>query len=134
MKSKLKQILLIMLLTLCLSIPAFAGEQELTFGWDFRTVQANFAGWYIYYSDVSMADCKVDNQGSITIPYIPGMTEFTTTQIFTSPDGQEKEWFFSIVGFDTSDNESGCSNEVSVVIDLESPPTETNFSVTVTIN
>ena len=61
---------------------------------------------------------------------MPG-SNYTASQIITSPDSQSISYYFVITAFDTSGNESGKSNEVVATVDFESPGSPTSLTVTV---
>ena len=57
-----------------------------------------------------------------TIPYGGTQaTEYTSSQPITSPDSQEVRYYFVMTAFDTAQNESAKSNEVSELIDFMAP-------------
>jgi len=104
------------------------GDKILIFSWG-QVISLDFFGWHLYGSDCSMVNCKTDSSIKVPVNYYEGMVDYTTDYQLTSPDGQEKEWFFALTSLDDSGNESGCSNETSIVIDFEAPLVPTTLTV-----
>jgi hypothetical protein len=125
----MKKILIAVLLVVALIGVAYAGQKTLTFAWSQPGSMVGFAGWKLYQSDVA----GLPGVLAMTIPYGgTSQTEYTGTKILTSPDGQTKTYYFTLTAFDTSANESAKSNEVSAVIDFESPSVPVTLKVTIT--
>jgi len=90
----------------CLAMAA-----DVTFTWDANT-EPDLAGYYLYQSNVSGGYIF---GGGNHIASIPAGTE---TAILGIPEGG---WYWVLTAFDTSENESGSSNEVSLYIDETAP-------------
>lgn len=115
---KLFLISVLIVCTLVFSVPAVAGEKIIEFEWN-QVIGENFAGWNVYMSETSGTYSTIP---FATIDYDGvELTEYTTDQIISSPDGEEKTYYFVFTAFDTSDNESGYSNEVFALIDFLAP-------------
>lgn len=126
--------LILALLTMVLFVsPAFAGTKTLTFIWnqDIPTPVNDLAGWRLYQSPTQGGSCKATKVGN-DIAYTTTQTEYTTSSPITVPDGQRTTLYFSMTAFDTSGNESGCSNEVAAVLDFQSPGVPIQLRVTIT--
>ena len=125
----MKKIILWTMILMGIAVIAFAGTKNLTFAWSQPGSLAGFAGWKLYQSDVS----GLPGVLAMTIPYGGvAQTEYTGSKVLTSPDGVTKTYYFTLTAFDTSGNESAKSNEVSAMIDFESPGVPLQLRVTVT--
>lgn len=121
-------VLLFMVIALAMTAPAFAKEVTLTFGWE-QTLPVT--GWHLYMSATSGV---YDDPPVLIIVYDGNpLNEYTADTIINSPGGESHTYYFVLTAYDdsTPPNESGHSNEVSQVIDFESPATP--FSLTVII-
>ena len=125
----MKKLMVLCLAIILMATVAFSGTKTLNFAWEQPGSMVGFAGWKLYQSDASGLPGAV----VLTIPYGGvAQTSYTGTRILTSPDGQSKTYYFTLTAFDTSNNESAKSNEVSAVIDFESPGVPMTLTVTVT--
>ena len=104
-----------LLLGLCMNGPVWA-DTEVTLGWDANT-ETDLAGYRIYKSNApGIYEYGADH---CAIEVAAG-TETATIIVI---DGV---WFFVATAFDTSDNESGSSNEVTEIFDSIPPAAPTN--------
>lgn len=110
----------------CISV---AGEKALKFTWE-QIIPSDMGGWKLYQSTSPMINCKIDGVEVLEIVYT-GQTEYQATHQLISPDGQSIIYYWRLTAYDTSGNESACSNEVSKIIDFELP--EIPFSLDVII-
>ncbi len=69
------------------------------------TVLTDLAGYKVYYGRESGNYAEVKDVGSVTA--------VSTDEL---PDIQSGTWYFAVTAYDTSGNESGYSNEVSIII------------------
>ena len=115
----MKKIVFLLFLMLFYATTAMAGEKTLQFTWD-QDVPSDMGGWKLYQSISPMTDCKIDGTEVMNIVYT-GQTEYQATHQLTSPDGQTATYYWRLTAYDTSANESDCSNEVSKAIDFETP-------------
>lgn len=126
----MKKLFIALLLVLCLTSLAFAGEKQLRFTWA-QTLSTDFGGWRLYMNTAPNVQVTSTNLFS-TITYAgPAQTEYTETKILTSPDSQEVTYYFVLTAFDTRGNESGPSNEVNTTIDFLAPNNPNTLTVTV---
>ncbi len=118
---KLKRILIALILVFTM---VTAGWAISTFTWDANT-EPDLAGYHLYRSDTSGVYTLelIDGRwvGSGWIADIPAGTE---TFDYTVPEGT---WYFVMTAYDTSDNESGPSNEVSQTTDTTPPDPPTGL-------
>ena len=98
-----------MAIILVLLMISYAPAAQKVFTWDANT-EADLAGYRLYMSNTS------GSYGTTPIATIPAGTE--TLNYDVSPDGT---YYFVMTAYDTNDNESGYSNEVSTVIDETAP-------------
>lgn len=85
-----------------------------------QTIVSDFAGWNVYISNESGV-YDMENPFAF-IPYSgTPETSYTTEQIVNAVGGTETTVYVIMTALDATGNESPISNEVLVVIDLESP-------------
>lgn len=111
---------------------SFAADKNLTFTWE-QVISPDFAGWRLYYKQGSSGGGNL-SQYTLFAPILYDGTElqeYESDVSFMSPDGQSVTYFFVLTAYDTSNNESGPSNEVSVTIDFEKPGVPVKFHVTI---
>jgi len=111
-----KKILLICVTILLFASPCFA-LSEVTFEWDANS-EADLAGYQLYQS--TQSGIYTGNPVA-TIPV--GTETITLTNV---PDGT---WYWVMTAYDTNDNESGYSNEVSESLDTEAPASPQNLLI-----
>ena len=104
-----------------------AGDKDLTFTWE-QVISPDFAGWHLHVSETSGGPYAI--AAEIIYDGIE-QPEYTSTEPITAPKGQTTLYYFVMSAFDNEGNESGFSNEVSTVIDFESPSAP--FSLTITV-
>jgi hypothetical protein len=112
------------------AVPALAGTKTLTFGWQQNATDLpQMQDWKLYKADAAGGPYTL----FATIPYngTPAQ-EYTSTNPLTSPDGQEKTYYFVVRATDKQGNSSGYSNEVAALIDFLSPSVPVTLRVTVT--
>lgn len=128
-------VLLTVLFTFAFVSGATAGTKNITFRWE-QTLSANFGGWILYARQGSSGGGDLSQYTTIaTIDYSGNpLPEYETMEIVPSPDGQAIEYFFVLTAFDNEGNESTASNEVSKVIDFESPAAPERLIITIISN
>lgn len=120
----------------CCAGKTFAGEKQLDFTWHKEVLEADLDKFVIEYS-VTGGEEATDWQPFFEIVYTPGVTDYISEQTFTSPDGQEVQYWFRINATDVVGNPSGwCygdleGNPCTTTIDFEPPGETINFTVTV---
>jgi len=124
---------------------ASAGEKSLTITWEKTILEADLAGFELSYSSVGgegtaeVSWAPFPNATASKIPFVAGKTAYTTTQTFTSPNGQSVKYWFRVCAYDKSGNRSvWCYKDTTgapatTTIDFESPGAAVNFKVTVTV-
>jgi len=123
---------LLSLTMIVLLFAAFVGwanaDNQVTLAWDEPVediAQGDFGGWKIYSSTTQGGPYSE----SATIDYID---TFNYQAVITIPEitGNPVTYYFVVSAFDTSDNESGFSNEVSKeFIDTTSPGVTVNVRI-----
>ena len=109
---RFKQVLIaVFLVFFCITI-AWAVS---TFTWNANT-ESDLEGYHLYRSPTS----GQYTFGSNWVADIPAGTE---TIDYTAPEGT---WYFVLTAYDTSGNESGPSNEVTLVVPDTTPPADPN--------
>jgi len=88
---------------------------NVTFEWDANS-ESDLAGYRLYQSQVS------GSYTDVPVVTIPAGTE--TTTLLDVPDGT---YFWVLTAYDTNENESGPSNEVTKTIDSTPPEPPKNF-------
>ena len=105
---------------------ANAAERTLTFLYE-QEMCDDLAGWTLYYGTDSG-----NYTNSIDIPYDGNpLPEYQSEQKIIAADGAETTLYFAMDAYDTSDNHSAYSEEVSATLDFLSPNTPVKFTVTV---
>ena len=113
----MKRILLFVLAVLFLATSAFAAS-DVTFEWNANS-EADLAGYRLYQSTQS---------GTYVGNPVATIAEGTETVTLTDvPDGT---WYWVLTAYDTNDNESEYSNEVTASLDTEAPAPPQNFIIT----
>jgi hypothetical protein len=114
-------------------INAFAADKAITFAWE-QDLPTDMGGWKLHYGLSSGSYTQV-----IDIPYstcdmtkTPPACE-ATKNIAMVVGGEEAIYFFALTAYDTSNNESGFSNEVSKYLDFIAPPNPATFTATIQI-
>ncbi len=121
--------LLIAVFLVVVAVPfAYAGDKQLTFQWE-QTLVPDFDSWKLYMSEVSggpytQFGAKIVYDGTPSPNY-------SISKVLTSPDGQEKTYYFVVNAWDDKGNFSADSNEASAVIDFLAPGVPVTLTVTV---
>lgn len=126
-----KLFIIFILLTIAFNGLSFAADQSLTFTWE-QVIPSDMGGWTIYYG---LQSGNFTNQ--INIPYDtcdmatdpPSCQSPAAIKMITG--GEEATYYFVMSAYDTSNNESGYSNEVSKELDFLSPDVPVRVTVTV---
>lgn len=105
----------VVVLFLILLLPAICSAVSVEFSWDANT-ESDLAGYRLYQSQSSGV------YGDIPVAVISAGIETVTIDV--TSDGT---YFFVLTAYDTSDNESGYSNEVVVTIDTAPPDPPTGL-------
>ena len=121
-------ILILAGLLVVMPVTAFSKVQSATFAWD-QVITADFAGWTLYMSTTQGGPYAVFSE----IGYNPEVTEYTSTQSVTSPDGVEATYYFVMTARDTNGNVSVYSTEVMLTVDAIAPNVPQNLTVTIII-
>ena len=114
----------------------FAGDKQLTFAWEKSVLEPDLDKFVIESSVTGGAGAS-DWVEIFEIQYSAGVTEYTSAQVFASPDGASVKYWFRIKAMDTSANPSAWTygdsdgNECTITIDFEPPGTVIEFTVTV---
>lgn len=122
----MKRILIVLIALVMLTGVTYAKDKTVEFTWNKDVIEEDLAGFRIYEYD------KEDNPTSlvITILYVPGQTEFLSSQVIDYPDGATTVRRYRITAYDFSMNESVRSlpsNDITV--DFEAPGGCLNFKV-----
>jgi len=125
----MKKILLILALCGLLVLPtwAIAGDKQLTFAWNQDTT-ISLTGWKLYVANTPGG--PYPETAWATIPFVAAQQEYTSDQVFTSPDNEIHAYYFVLTAYNVN-GESGYSNEVSCQIDFQKPGMPFNFTVTI---
>lgn len=114
----MKKLLMLFVSLFVFLFAGYAVAATITLEWDANT-ESDLAGYRIYKSNVSgdytEAPADVGN--------------VTTHEIKDLADGP---WFFVATAYDTDNNESTFSNEVTVTLDTAAPGSPANVKVTIT--
>lgn len=106
-----------------------AGPLTLTFGWQ-QDMSPGLKGWRLYMSETP-GDYPAD--AILTILYDGNpLNEYKAITDIFSPDDESHIYYFVLTAFDDAEpdpNESGWSNEISQMIDFESPGIPFTFTV-----
>ena len=94
--------------------------------WDHDRI--DLAGFKLYISEIPGDHTKGD-PGAIIIPYTGSPADLTCEQVIDSPNNEAHTYYFVMTAYDAERNESDFSNEVSAVIDFESPSKPFNFRI-----
>lgn len=125
----------LMILSVFATPSALAGDVNLTFEWDQAVADINdpdFGGWYLYKSETPGV---YNDPPFLNIVYGAQQPPYTSTQPITSPDDEKHTYYFVLTAYRTAtdgERESAYSNEVSQVIDFQSPGIPFSLTVTVT--
>jgi len=96
------------LFCLLAAVPAYAGS-TVSFAWD-ANQEVDLAGYRLY---------QTTTPGAYSSPHVAEIPVGTETVTLSDvPDGT---WFWVLTAFDSFNNESGPSNEVTKSIDTEAP-------------
>ena len=125
----MKKILLILALCGLLVLPtwASAGDKELTFAWN-QDLTVPLTGWKLYTANT--AGGPYPETAWVVIPFVAEQQEYTSDQVFISPDGEIHTYYFVLTAYNDN-GQSAYSNEVSCQIDFQKPGMPFNFTVTI---
>lgn len=111
----------------------FAGVLPIscTFDYNYADIPDDLVGFRLYASQTQGTyDYGADSTQLIaTIDYVDGVTSYQTEQSLTAPEGQEITYFLVATAYDARGNESGPSNEESIVVDFKAPPVILNLEI-----
>lgn len=126
-------VILVALFVLAISSFTFAGEKTGVFSWE-QVIPQDFGGWYLYHS--LLPGVEVIEENKLTTITYEGFeqTVYESEQVLISTDGEEITHYFVLTAFDLKENESDASNEVSCVIDFESPSTPFTLKIIIQVN
>lgn len=136
----MKKLFVLTLLFLFVFVGMAMADNEITFRWD-KNTEADLAGYRVYQSDVPDGQV-VDGTSFVAeiapdaglydhgiIPDLdPAQDAFTLVAV---PDGT---WYWILTAFDTSNNESGKSNEVSATVDSIAPGAPVILDITAKVS
>ena len=114
----------------------FAGDKQLTLAWEKSVLEPDLDRFVIESSMTGGAGAS-DWVSFFEIQYSAGVTEYTSAQTFSSPDGESVQYWFRIKAMDTSANSSvwtygdSDGNQCTATIDFEPPGTVIEFTVIV---
>lgn len=120
----MKRLIILIISFFMLSGLAMA-EINVTFQWDANT-ESDLAGYAIYQSNTSNVYGEMEADiplNDILLNCSEGKCVYTLNNI---PDG---EWFWVFTAYDTFRNESGFSNEVTVISDTTPPEPPQNMTI-----
>ncbi len=128
-----KLLSLFFVLVLCLAfvdpVVAQTKQIDLTFDWQ-QTIPADFYGWKMWYSATSGG--PYTQLGSDILYTPPPTSAYTSDEMVVAPDNAETTFYFVVNAWDTDDNNSADSNEVSYTADFLAPGTPVQLNVTIT--
>ncbi len=130
MTRKLMLILIIICLAGLLPATTWAQSKTLNFAWQQATADTSdqtFGGWRLY----GRTSAEAPYQLLATIPFVSQMTDYSSSQVITSPAGVMTTWTFVLTAYDQAGNESAYSNSVSWTADFQSPTIPLNLRITV---
>jgi len=118
----MKKLFILMVTVIFLSMASIAGaDNSVTFIWDANT-ETDLAGYRLYQSPTAGAYVYGDGNQVATIP--------AGTETVTLDSVADGTLFWVLTAYDTSDNESGPSNEVSATMDSTPPGAPTILNIT----
>lgn len=131
----MKKLFIVLMFVLAFSVSTVFAASDITFEWDANS-EADLAGYKLYQSSVSVSTLDADNDGIITLQeFLAGSeniisdtlilagTETVTIQV------EDGTWYWVLTAYDTGDNESNPSNEVTAILDTEAPSSPQNFFI-----
>ena len=122
----IKRILLAMLIVFSFMAGTALGDTvDVRLAWE-HDLPADLAGFRLY-SEKSTGPCPANAVSDM--PYVEGEPLETTYQVTGSPG---EVVYFQVTAYDTSNNESDCSDEVSFTIPDVTPPNKP-FNVTIEV-
>jgi len=109
--------------------PAQADTQGIKLIWE-KDVEADLAGFRVYMGTVTITPCPNIPLQVVDLPYT-GQTSFSTDYQVT---GAPLEMFyFRVTAYDTSGNESACSNEATYQLPPDVTPPAAPFNLTIEV-
>ncbi len=121
------------LAALVMAAPCFAGDKTITFGWEYVDPVGQGVDKFRIYKSMTSGVYDHDADMLVELTYTTEQTEYEVDGVLTSPDGQTVTWYFVATALDDQGNESIHSNEVSALIDFESPAGVINFKATLNV-
>jgi len=103
-----------------------ADQVTVTFGWQQDIPSPNdLKEWKLYKANVTGGP-----YAQIAVfPFTTVQTEYTGVVVVSYPAGQKTKYFYVLTSVDTSGNESGYSNEVSLELDYQAPAAPKNLKI-----
>lgn len=119
----MKKLLLVMALILGLSIPCLA-DTTVTFTWD-KNSEQDLAGYRLYQTKNQGVYIFGEENAVATIP--------AGTEAVTLEDVLDGEYWWVLTAYDVHLNESGESNEVTIILDTTPPAVPKTLNVVITV-
>ena len=119
----MKKLLFALLFVLAFGVSTALADSRVTFEWD-ANIEADLAGYRIYQANESGGHVFDPN---LAVATVSAGTETATIQLL---DGT---YYWVLVSYDTSGNESGPTAEVTETLDSEAPAVPTGWKVTIII-
>jgi hypothetical protein len=110
---------------------ASASALTLQFTWG-QNIDADFAGWRLWCSQTA-GEYDTSAEPFAVIPY-SGQTTYEYVKEISSSDMPSGTYYFVLTAFDANGNESGFSNEESVMIDFGAPEAPYNLTITIIVS
>ena len=121
------------LAALVISVPCFAGDKTITFGWGYVDPVGQGVDKFRIYKSMTSGIYDHDADMLVELTYTTEQTEYEVDGVLISPDGQTVTWYFVATALDGQGNESMHSNEVLSLIDFERPGDIINFKATLKV-
>ena len=120
----MKRIFMAAVLAVLIAVPAIAGNEEVSFGWD-KNTESDLAGYRLYFSQtpgvyVKKATSATTPNLLMEIPVTASSHPNTATHAVSAADGAKV--YFVLTAYDLSGNESGFSNEVTYTMTDQTAP------------
>ena len=125
----MKKLLLSIFLVLISFSISFAGTRTIMLSWDSNT-ETDMAGYKVYSSESPMTASCDGNTMVADVPHDFGINTHTVEIDVVVPDGEEKTIYWRVLAYDTSQNQSECSDEINTKVDYKPPTTPGNFDAT----
>jgi hypothetical protein len=127
----IKKILIALVMGMFLAGSALADTVNVQLTWE-HDIPADLAGFRLYSDTSTVTNCSeaVGPKVGDDIPYVEGEPLETSYQV-VGPQGEIH--YFRVTAFDESNNESGCSEEVSFTIPDVAPGVPFNVTIEVIV-